>query len=90
MTDISDLQLQLADKRETLAAYKCARNRILAGGVSEWTTRDGDSSRSVKNLSLSEIEATIKELEAEIASLVAQISGDCSDYAFRIGPWIGG
>ena len=90
MTDTSELELQLAEKRETLAAYKSARTRILHGGVSEWTTRDGDSSRSVKNLSLSELEDKIRKLEAEIASLVAQISGDYSAYAFRIGPYIGG
>lgn len=75
-----DLNERLQVARTELSELKEAYRRALAG--QSWSTKDGESSRSVTNVSLSVLADEIRRKENEIQNLEDRISGITSK-AFR-------
>ena len=70
-----EIQGDIDELKEYLDALKAQRLSITSGGATEWETRDGDSTRRVKNLSLDQIRAEIDKTKAEIKNLEAELEG---------------
>lgn len=81
----TEIQAEIADAKAYLEALKARKLSIVSGGASEWETRDGDSSRRVKNLSLDQIRAEIDKTLSEIAALEAELNG-FAGLAFSVSP----
>jgi len=80
-----EIQGDIDELKEYLEALKAQRLSITSGGATEWETRDGDSTRRVKNLSLDQIRAEIDKTKAEIRNLEAELDG-FKGTAFSLSP----
>lgn len=75
-----DLKARLEQAKTELKELRDAYRMALSG--QSWTTKDGESSRSVTNVSLSTLADEIRRKESEIASLESRIEGTTGK-AFR-------
>jgi hypothetical protein len=80
-----EIQADIAEQKEYLEALKAQRLAITTGGATEWETRDGDSTRRVKNLSLDQIRVEIDRTNAELKDLYAELDG-YAGIAFSVSP----
>ncbi len=81
----TEIQAEIAEAKELLAALKAQRLSLVSGGASEWETRDGDLSRRVRNMSLNELTSAIASTKAEIEALYAELDG-YGGLAFSVSP----
>ncbi len=81
----SEIQAEITETEELLSALKAQRLNLISGGATEWETRDGDLSRRVKNMSLSELNAAIASTKRELENLIAELNG-FQGLAFSLSP----
>lgn len=74
------LNERLEQAKTELQSLRDAYKRALAG--QSWTTKDGESSRSVVNVSLSALADEIRKKEQEVQNLEDRLEGKTS-HAFR-------
>lgn len=81
----SEIQAEITETEELLSALKSQRLSLISGGATEWETRDGDLSRRVRNMSLSELNTAIAITKRELENLIAELNG-FQGLAFSLSP----